>query len=392
MDLSKYLREDDKIKLHEQFSWYGRNTWKGYGKYRKRLTEELEWLRTKVDDKIQLEYYRNAVNDVFKDDAFKRDLIEDISKAWIREILFLRSMVHMPSQFEHWISSLENSNSPITNKPIMTNDMYRNKWKESISNIPDAQKLVTRWNTQIPKVFQSYWYDLNPILGEFVKFCNISKDSKQELTWLREKVGNDKELEYFREGGSLENESNWLIKQVDKLDYWKWKNNWMSSDEFTKEWNNHIGNLDYVSKLKEHYDNQPNIPEEFIPKSDDNCSICLCPFDTENTTKKILKCGHYFHSECVSRWISEGKNTCPICRDPINDTPNRNSSLDHLEEGELEIELHRWNTGSNNNEEYYIDLDTGDVYIELIDNDSDFRLVGYRMPNNDTGNFIQIID
>ena len=42
------------------------------------------------------------------------------------------------------------------------------------------------------------------------------------------------------------------------------------------------------------------------------CSICL-----ENYNKgdkiSILSCGHYYHSECLNRWI-EKKEECPLCR------------------------------------------------------------------------------
>jgi len=30
----------------------------------------------------------------------------------------------------------------------------------------------------------------------------------------------------------------------------------------------------------------------------------------------ILKCGHFFHAECINLWINEGKK-CPICRQHI---------------------------------------------------------------------------
>ena len=111
----------------------------------------------------------------------------------------------------------------------------------------------------------------------------------------------------------------------------------------------------------------------------DDCCICL----DQPVDPVMLKCGHYFHHDCVTRWIDEGKNTCPICRSLIDDTIEETNSSD-----EIEIELERW-IGGSNVEEYFVDRITGDVYIEISDG---FTLVGYRMPNSDNGNFIQLAD
>ena len=45
------------------------------------------------------------------------------------------------------------------------------------------------------------------------------------------------------------------------------------------------------------------------------CSVCMddVPVGTEVT---ILPCGHWFHRQCVTAWLSE-HDTCPICRKSI---------------------------------------------------------------------------
>lgn len=40
------------------------------------------------------------------------------------------------------------------------------------------------------------------------------------------------------------------------------------------------------------------------------CSICLEKITDE---KKILKCNHEFHTECINLWLNEKKD-CPVCR------------------------------------------------------------------------------
>jgi transcription elongation factor Elf1 len=41
------------------------------------------------------------------------------------------------------------------------------------------------------------------------------------------------------------------------------------------------------------------------------CPICLDETTGEKTT---LVCGHEFHEECINKWKSRGKYTCPTCR------------------------------------------------------------------------------
>lgn len=45
------------------------------------------------------------------------------------------------------------------------------------------------------------------------------------------------------------------------------------------------------------------------------CSICLEEMDVSKKKAKArkLKCGHYFHQECMSMWAKRDK-TCPYCR------------------------------------------------------------------------------
>eukprot|EP00301_Raphidiophrys_heterophryoidea_P027631 c9745_g1_i2.p1 GENE.c9745_g1_i2~~c9745_g1_i2.p1 ORF type:complete len:356 (+),score=49.80 c9745_g1_i2:133-1200(+) len=44
---------------------------------------------------------------------------------------------------------------------------------------------------------------------------------------------------------------------------------------------------------------------------DDDCAICLDPFDDANPSQKTT-CGHKFHFQCVLQW-QERSNCCPLC-------------------------------------------------------------------------------
>ena len=44
----------------------------------------------------------------------------------------------------------------------------------------------------------------------------------------------------------------------------------------------------------------------------DPCSICLSRITNDN--KRVLHCGHEFHSGCIDRLKETGSNRCPLCR------------------------------------------------------------------------------
>ena len=73
-----------------------------------------------------------------------------------------------------------------------------------------------------------------------------------------------------------------------------------------------------------------------LHKFENECKICLMEYEPEDELTQ-LKCDerHYFHSDCIIRWISEGKNNCPLCRKPIE---NVNELREMMEGGELSCE------------------------------------------------------
>ena len=46
------------------------------------------------------------------------------------------------------------------------------------------------------------------------------------------------------------------------------------------------------------------------------CAICQENIDNNSIIRKIKKCGHIFHSECLDKWL-EDHLTCPSCRQDI---------------------------------------------------------------------------
>jgi len=48
-----------------------------------------------------------------------------------------------------------------------------------------------------------------------------------------------------------------------------------------------------------------------------SCSICMGEYVVRDKLRR-LPCKHYYHKECIDKWLSENK-TCPICKHSINE-------------------------------------------------------------------------
>lgn len=46
------------------------------------------------------------------------------------------------------------------------------------------------------------------------------------------------------------------------------------------------------------------------------CQVCLDELRPADEVSR-LPCGHAFHDECISRWLTECRATCPICASPL---------------------------------------------------------------------------
>lgn len=56
--------------------------------------------------------------------------------------------------------------------------------------------------------------------------------------------------------------------------------------------------------------------------NDDVCPICLHGYEEDPFSLSCPKCKYKFHKSCLIQWL-EGKNTCPMCRTPIEISSNK---------------------------------------------------------------------
>ena len=75
------------------------------------------------------------------------------------------------------------------------------------------------------------------------------------------------------------------------------------------------------------------INQEKLPQKNKNCIICFCEFKNEDELM-ILPCMHFFHENCINKWILKEKN-CPFCKtifgkkNEENDESNQNDNSIH---------------------------------------------------------------
>lgn len=53
-----------------------------------------------------------------------------------------------------------------------------------------------------------------------------------------------------------------------------------------------------------------------LVEANECCSVCLEYFESSNVQVCRLHCSHYYHNECIERWL-ELQHTCPLCRTQI---------------------------------------------------------------------------
>lgn len=73
-------------------------------------------------------------------------------------------------------------------------------------------------------------------------------------------------------------------------------------------------------------------PERVYLEAGHRCLVCLCDFEVKENARRLAKCGHIFHKECIDhvssprlskticqwlnpfQWLTQGRNSCPLCR------------------------------------------------------------------------------
>jgi hypothetical protein len=53
----------------------------------------------------------------------------------------------------------------------------------------------------------------------------------------------------------------------------------------------------------------------------EDCPVCLNAFEPGEVLLMLPKCRHRFHSDCITKWLSEWKKKCPLCGEEVPSLP-----------------------------------------------------------------------
>jgi hypothetical protein len=52
------------------------------------------------------------------------------------------------------------------------------------------------------------------------------------------------------------------------------------------------------------------------------CAICFDDYASPSDRVVVLPCKHCFHPVCAARWLCQGSNQCPLCKQAVHPTPD----------------------------------------------------------------------
>jgi len=87
--------------------------------------------------------------------------------------------------------------------------------------------------------------------------------------------------------------------------------------------------FDMLNKLDERLPRRNIVQRNLVDRlprclaADCGCSECgVCLAELEPGARVVqLPCRHGFHPTCISKWLTQCKNTCPLCSAPIDVSP-----------------------------------------------------------------------
>jgi len=87
------------------------------------------------------------------------------------------------------------------------------------------------------------------------------------------------------------------------------------------------GKVSAVSQESSERIQLPPVVEDGIERAE-RCLVCLSDYEAEDEARMLVKCGHLFHKDCIDQWLTEGRNSCPLCRgDGVEEKRTSSSTL-----------------------------------------------------------------
>ena len=75
------------------------------------------------------------------------------------------------------------------------------------------------------------------------------------------------------------------------------------------------------------------ITTDFLVRQEDEafkkCMVCIMEYE-DGETVRTMPCLHFFHTDCIDKWLLSRGRTCPICKFDIKRNYN---NVPHYEKG-----------------------------------------------------------
>jgi len=93
-----------------------------------------------------------------------------------------------------------------------------------------------------------------------------------------------------------------------------------------------------VAVSRDSGDRVPLLPivEDGIERPE-RCLVCLSDYEAQEEARKLVNCGHLFHKDCIDQWLTEGRNSCPLCRGQGVEKKSSTSTLRASQQAETPV-------------------------------------------------------
>lgn len=65
------------------------------------------------------------------------------------------------------------------------------------------------------------------------------------------------------------------------------------------------------------------------------CSVCLLDYEGNDLLRKLPRCSHLFHVQCIDQWL-ESHCTCPLCRTALNELQSSQNNAQSSQQGQAD--------------------------------------------------------
>ena len=189
-------------------------------------------------------------------------------------------------KYNYNLEQCQNELNEEIERESLENHEIRNNNNESNNEIFNITTAHRRNNMEIFNNFQNRMRLLNALLAH-----------RRRLIFLNQQLNNG-----FNNPGDDENIININFNFLNE------DNNINNNEEII----NNLPVFKIDEKFMETSQKQDNKNENF-----EKCVICMEKYKIDDEVK-TLPCFHIFHKDCIEQWLKAGKDTCPICKNKVN--------------------------------------------------------------------------